>query len=247
MKFYRTKTGRMKIRVALIPLFLWIASQNICAEPLEVGVLHFPPFYIVESVNQVEGHIVDMITTILKRASIDYVVRGYPPKRLYQNVADGTTNIWIGNIEVPVYKDKIFHSDFPIVLLELRVYAIGDTELPSTLEELRGKEIITMRGYSYGGVIHFLEDPENNIILDPSNSHTSALLKLQGGRSDYLLDFKYPISQELKTTEVKDLTYRTLLKIPTYMIVSKKTPNAEEILHRMETAYHQLKEEGVIE
>ncbi|MDM8524899.1 transporter substrate-binding domain-containing protein [Desulfococcaceae bacterium HSG8] len=212
-----------------------------------MGALHFPPFYFVKSTSHVEGNLMDMITKILKRASIDYVVRGYPPKRLYKNVADGKTDIWVGNKEVPVYEGKIIHSDFPIFQVELRVYTIDDKELPSVKEELRAKNIITMRGYSYGGMIKFLEDPENKISTDPANSHKSALLKLKGGRADYLLDYKYPVSKELEKTKVKNLKYNTLFKIPLYIMVSKKTPKAEKILHRMEKAYHQLKKEGKIE
>ena len=189
----------------------------------------------------------DMITKILKRASIDYVAKDYPPKRLYKNMADGKTDIWVGVKEVPVYEGKIIHSDFPIFQIELRVYTIGDKELPSVKEELRLKNIITIRGYSYGGMIKFLEDPENKISTNPTNSHKSALLKLKAGRADYLLDYKYPVLRELETTEVNNLKYNTLVKIPLYIMVSKKTQKADEILHRMEKAYHQLKKEGEIE
>ena len=247
MKFYRTKSVILTICLTIIPLFLFISSQNICAEPLELGALDFPPFYFVKSSKHVEGLMIDIITKILKRASIDFIVRGYPPKRLYQNIADGKTNIWVGNKNVSVYEGKIIHSDFPIIQVELRVYTIGDKELPSKKEGLRGKNIITMRGYSYGGMIKFLEDPENKISSDPTSSHKTALLKLKAGRADYLLDFKYPVSKELETTEVENLKYSILFKIPIYIIVSKKTPNAEEILQKMVKAYHQLKKEGVIE
>ncbi len=33
---------------------------------------------------------------------------------------------------------------------------------------------------------------------------------------------------------------------PNYIMVSKKTPNAAEILDQMEKAYYQLKKEGII-
>lgn len=247
MKFYRTNFVVIKIYFTIIPFFFFISPQNIGADPLEVGALHFPPFYFVKSTKNVDGIMIDIVTEILKRASIDYVIRGYPPKRLYQNIADGNTDIWIGNKEVAVYKGKIVHSDFPIALVELRVYTIGNKKLPSEKEELRGKNMITISGYSYGGMIKFLENPVNNISTDPAGSHKTALLKLKAGRADYLLDYKYPISKELETIiEVNDLRYSTLFKVPNYIMVSKKTPNAAEILDRMEKAYHQLKKEGVI-
>ena len=150
---YRCKVCSNNCIFLSCPPAYFFSSFKVLAEPLEVGALHFPPFYVVKSHDYVEGKLMVTVAEILKRASINYVVKSYPPKRLYQNVANGETDIWVGNKEVPVYEGKIIHSDVPVMRAELRVYTM----------------------------------------------------------------------------------------------VSKKTPNAKEILQRMEKAYHQLKQEGIIE
>ena len=44
---------------------------------------------------------------------------------------------------------------------------------------MRGKRIITIRGYSYGGFINYIQDPANNIVSDMSNTHELAFKKLE--------------------------------------------------------------------
>jgi len=233
--------------ILFIHFFLFINSQNIYADPLEVGVIDFPPFYVVKSAGPAEGILIDLISKVLKRASIDYVVRDYPSARLYKYIVNGKTHIWMGGKDTPIYKDHILTSKFPVISIEMRIYTMGDKKLPATKEELIGKKIITMRGYGYSGLITFLENPENNITLSPSNSHESTFLKLKNGRADYLLNYKHPAEKTLKSLDLVDLKLNSLFKIPIYITVSKKTPNAEKVLRRIEETYQQLRNEGEFE
>ncbi len=77
---------------------------------------------------------IDIVTAVLDRASINYRIKGYPAKRLYRNLASGKTNIFLGPKKVPVYEGKTLHSKFIIAEGDLRVYTMGDKELPATKE-----------------------------------------------------------------------------------------------------------------
>lgn len=176
-----------------------------------------------------------------------YYHKRYPPARLYHNLASGEIHIFLGSKKVLVYEGKTLYSKLMITQIDLRVYTIGQKELPTTKEGLIGKKLITLRGYGYDGLIEFLELPENNIILNPANSHEPAFKMLEAGRVDYLLDYKKPAEKVLRNNPVQNLKFSSISKVDAYFVISKETPNAEDVLRRMEDAYMQLKDEGKIE
>ena len=217
-------------------------SGNAPAQELEVGCLDFPPFYVVKADNPPEGPYIDFLKDVLNMVGEKYRIVGYPPARLYHNLAIGKTNIWMGTKGVAAYEGKVIVSPEKITDIHLRVYAIGNKPLPKSMEDLKGKTLIAIFGYNYGGVVKYLTDPANNITLDTASTHELALRKLFGGRADYLLDYKEPVEKTLKgMSPLPDLRYSELSKIELYFNISKSTPNAEALMQKMMDAYHALR------
>ena len=227
-----------------VALFLYLPSAS-HAEPLKVGVLDFPPFYIVKSETDVSGSMADVIRKTLDKAGIAYVISGLPPKRLYKNLADGTTHIWMGTRGVPEYEGHVLYSNIETQEIEIRLYTTNDKPLLTTLADLKGKKVITIRGFGYGGMITFLNDPKNNITTDLTDGHDLAFKKLLKGRSDYLLDYKQPAEDTIKQEKMTGLKYSSLKKINIQFVVSKKAPDAQNLLKKIDAAYLALKKEGV--
>jgi polar amino acid transport system substrate-binding protein len=97
--------------LTLVVMFKTVTAND----RVEVGVLHFPPFYQVNADDDIQGYIPDEILHPgLKLAGYeDYQISAYPAKRLYENVASGRVHIWCGNKDVPVYNGNVFVDDAP--------------------------------------------------------------------------------------------------------------------------------------
>ncbi len=211
---------------------------------LKAGVLDFPPYYIVKSENDVTGSLADVIRRVLDRAGFQYVLNGYPPKRLYKNLADGTTQVWLGVSGVPEYEGKVLYSNIKVEEIEVRLYTLEGKPLLKSLENLKGKTVIIQRGYGYGGIITFLEDPRNSITADYTDGHDLAFRKLLKGRADYLLDYRQPAEALIRKERFSGVKSSPIKTIGVYFIVSKKAPDAENLLKKMDAAYLALKKEG---
>lgn len=238
----------IKTKIAGLLAALVLAPIAGHAEPLQVGLLHFPPYYVLEDQSKVMGGLfVDMVDKILKRAGIEYVMKGFPAKRLYVGVGDGTTQLWMGTLGVPDYEGKVLISPRPTTEIVLEIYSMGPkADIPKSIDELANKSVITIRGYAYAGAIKTLEDPAKNIKLNPTNSHDAAFEMLSGGRAPFVLDYKQPAIETIERRKLKNIQSVTLSTIPVYIMINKNTPNAQSIMDKCMATYTELKKEGKI-
>lgn len=214
------------------------------APALKAGVLDFPPYYIVKNENDVRGSLAEVIRKVLGRAGYTYVLNGYPPKRLYKNIADGTVHVWLGVGGVPDYEGKVLYSDIKVEEIEVRLYTLDGKPLLKSIEDLKGRTVILQRGYGYGGMVSFLEDPRNKITPDYTDGHELAFKKLLKGRADYLLDYRQPAEALIRKERIGGVKSSSMKTLGVYFIISKKTPDAENILKKIDAAYLTLKKEG---
>jgi len=209
-----------------------------------LGILDFPPYSVIAKSGVYKGIMVDLIERVLKHAGVPYTIKGFPQKRLFSNLSAGKTDIYMGVKGVPFYQGKVIFSDCTVAELDLRVYARKGTPISQTIEQLKGKKVIVIMGYGYGGLVRFLKDPANHITVDPSHSHTLAFRKLKAKRADYVLDYRRPASIAIEDVGIEDVQSHSISKLGIYFIVSKKTPGAAELMERMEKAYKALKTDG---
>ncbi|WP_156906765.1 substrate-binding periplasmic protein [Desulforegula conservatrix] len=230
----------------LIFFFVACMEQSAISEPLEIGMLDFPPYYILGKNEEVKGGLlVDMLVKIFDRAGIEYTLAGYPPKRLYSNVGKGITHIWLGTLGVSEYEGKTIVSPKKMAEINLHVFSMNKSiPLPKSLNELKGKSVITIFGYNYGGVIKFLEDPANNIVLEPAKTHESAFMMLKMERAGFVLDYIEPAGEALSKLKLSDLSHAPITELPLYIHIAKTLPDAQQIMDRLMNAYEELKKEG---
>ena len=210
-----------------------------------VGIHHIPPFSVIEKSGAYKGILVEVLENTLKKAGISYTVTPVPQKRMYNDLATGDMDISMGVKGVPAYEGKILFSEFVVTNFDLRVYARKGTALIRNKEEFKGKKVIVILGYGYGGFIRFLKDPANHIAIDPTTTHVLAFRKLMAERADYVLDYHRPASVAIAEEGVaEEVVSHSLSKVNVYFIISKKTPNARKLMKQMEEAYQSLKAEG---
>lgn len=230
---------------AYLIFFFFMDSPGFCG-PIEIGMLDLPPYYILGKNDAVEGGIlVDMLDRIFDRAGIEHTFAGYPARRLYSNVAKGITQVWLGTLGVPEYEGKTIISPKILAEIKLQVYAINpSTPLPKSLEELKGKSVITILGYHYGGGRKFLENPENNIASETANSHEAAFMMLKLGRATYVLDYSKPADDAISQLKLEGVIHAPITTLSMYIHISKTVPDAQVLMDRLMNAYDELKKEG---
>lgn len=237
------KLNRNFFRSALLAVALGTGAMHAqCAEPLEVGLLNFPPYYVLENESKVVGgYWYDFLKTMLDRTGLEYTFKGYPPKRLYNNVGEGVTKIWMGTTGVAEYEGKVLVSPKAISEINMELYTMGaEDSLPKSVEELKGKSLITIRGYNYSGLIKELSDPKNNIKLETANTHEAAFQMLQAGRASFLLDYIEPASETLAKLSFPAVNKTSLKRVPIYIMVSKTLPDAQTIMDKIMKTYEAL-------
>jgi polar amino acid transport system substrate-binding protein len=213
---------------------------NINNLEMKIGIISFPPFYVVNSDQTLSGIYLDILKKTLHHAKIKYRFDVYPPKRLYNNLKSGDTELLLGIKGASIYDDHVLYSTTAISQIQLRVYATGDTSLPKTKEDINDHKVITMRGYSYGRLADYFSNPKNNIDVTLTSDHRSSFLMLKENRADYVINYKHPSETALKTVKIKDLKYTNFHDIKVYFVVSKAMPNAKNIVSKLEQAYLEL-------
>lgn len=202
---------------------------------LEYGYSEFPPFFFTKDDGRPSGDLISLADGAFATASMPWVAKSYSFTRLMENLISGKSDVSM-LIKHPHLIDKVHYGTQPISTLELRAYWVGDKPPIKTREDLRAKSIITLRNYGYSGWIDYIKSPDNNIVNHATDSHDTAFKMLQFGRADYVLDYKAPSERALEKVVTKDLHYSVISSFDVYLLVSKKTPNAYEILKALETA-----------
>jgi polar amino acid transport system substrate-binding protein len=222
-------------------IFITISSSY--SEPLKVGASFAPPYYTVEGEN-VTGVFGDLITKVFKEAGLEFVWKPYPTKRVYQNLIEGKIDIYLGPIKASLkgFNESVIHSDFSPVNIELRSYYFGEKPEITKKEELSGKNLLIIRGYTYGGLVNFILDPKNKVKSKEINSFEQAIEMLKANRADYHLDYKKTGEIYLKNNSEPDLRHSTIFNVNLYFMVSKHTPDHEKLLSILENAFRKLKE-----
>lgn len=228
-------------------LFILTFSTTCSAQMIRAGSTNFPPFYVINTDYSSSGVYLDIMESTLQHAKFDYRLDAYPAKRLYRNLAQGKTDLFLGIKGSPEYDEAVLYSKTTISKIQLRVYALQYSPLPRTKEELNGYSIITMRGYGYGGLVSYFEDPRNNIKVTTATEHHASFLMLKNKRADYVINYKYPSETALADLDIPAIQYSNLDSSDVHFIISKATPNAEKILHRLEQAYLDLVQKGELE
>lgn len=234
----------IKTMVLALVVFLSLVGSLMAKESIVIGVLDFPPFYHVENGKEPTGVLIDYLNDVTQKAGLNSRIDGYPSKRLFKYLRDGRVNLYAGIKGVSDYDEDVLYSKKKITDIDLRIYTRDDTPMIYRKSDLRGKRIMVISGYNYGGLLEYLEEPSNRIILERSTDHEMIFRKLIAYRADYVLDYYEPSQYVLKKLNAKGIQSYSLMMVEAYLILSKKTPHAVDIMARLEKAIDELTPEN---
>ncbi len=222
--------------------FMWCSPAS--AQKLTLGILDFPPFYIVEK-EKIGGEFLQVMEKIATRAGFEYQVQGYPSRRLFKLLSEGEVNFYVGIKGIETYDKDVLYSDMPVSEIRMTVFSTKTLDDINNIHSLKNKSVIVIAGFTYGGFRKdFLEKPENNVTLLEAIDHEAGLRMLNAHRADLMLHYWSPINAYLESYRVPGLEMKAIQILDCYIIVPKKTPQAEAVMEALTKAYLTLYNEG---
>ncbi|NOX35640.1 MAG: transporter substrate-binding domain-containing protein [Deltaproteobacteria bacterium] len=163
----------------ILVLVLTLFYTDLYARKIELIYVNFPPYE--DHVNgKPAGILVRIVEQAFKRADIAYRLTFFPFKRGYNLVKDGKYD---GLFNFYKIEKRLAYFDYstPIIKNPLVFFVRKDSTLRyQSLDDLKGKKIGVMIGYTYGSKF----DDDENIIKDAAAEHVHHLRKLVLGRLD---------------------------------------------------------------
>jgi polar amino acid transport system substrate-binding protein len=212
---------------------------------IEYGYPEQRPRAFTNEKGEFDGHYQKLLTVLFNKAGMSWHSASMPAARLMATLSTGPTNFSI-LVKNSLLDSCCIYSEKPVWHDELRVYYVGQKPPIRKKEDLVGKHIIVLNGFSYGGWINYIKDPANNITIETAKSHASAFAMLEAGRADYLLNYDEPARADgLVANPVKNLNSDVLDIVHMYFVISKSYPNAEGVLKRLESTYQTMRTEDV--
>lgn len=149
------------------------------AQSITLGYVDFPP-YEYEDSGTPSGVLVDIVDMIFQKADIPVELQYLPFKRAYQSTKDGVID-GIFNFYKTEERQEHFDYSEPIIKNPLVIFVRKDSNIEfNKLEDLKGLNVGTMHGYSYGTDF----DENTSFFKDKAISHISNFKKLTLGRID---------------------------------------------------------------
>lgn len=231
-----------------------LASQ---AQATESGIKQFPEIEYASPDQSVwttktkengepDNPLSSVAAAMFGQAGIPWHGRSYPASRLFTYLQNGTTQFSM-LVKVPALQDCCLFSKKAIATAEIRAYRRAGTPPIRTKEDLVGKRIITIRGYSYGGLINFLADERNRVTNNVTQAHSSAFRMLESGRADYVIDYGGPASEVLSAEPVDGVNFDVLSRQDIHLVLSKNYPDSQNVMGRLEAIVATLDVEGMLE
>lgn len=205
--------------------------------------IEFPPLAYTTDSGELEGSFIDLTEKIADRAGYDIAWQGLPIERVYLYLEYGEIDMWPGSANIPELASFTRDTDFHTGRIQLNAYSREGADPVSDMRDLKGKNLILIRGYTYFRLLDDLkEDPDTRITIAPN--HLSAIRMLAFKRGDYLVNFQSPMDKSLETSPLPGLRSDKLLSWPTTLIFSRTAPGTDRMAEDMNRAWRSMKEEG---
>ncbi|HYH37848.1 MAG TPA: amino acid ABC transporter [Azospirillum sp.] len=236
-------------RVALLFAALLLAAPlRAAAQPPEIEYAYPDQSVWTTRVNErgePDNPLLRVASALFGRAGIPWRGKDYPATRMFNHLRDGTAQFSM-LVKAPVLQECCLLSATPVTRSEVRVYRTAGKPPVRALEDLAGRRVITIRGYSYGGMLGFLNDPANRITNHAALKHDDAFAMLEAGRGDYLLDYAGPAAEVLATRPIEGVESDLLSRQDVFLVLSKSYPDAPAVLARLETILATLDVEALM-
>lgn len=186
-----------------------------------------------------ENPLLRLAAVLFAKAGVPWHAKGYPAARMFEHLRNGSAEFSM-LVKAPVLQECCLVSRKPVARTEIRIYRSAEKAAVKSRDDLVGKRVITILGYSYGGLLTFIDDKKNGIVNNVAETHESALAMLERGRADYLIDYTGPVTEVLALHPVKNLAFDVLDRLEVHLVLSRKRVDAPQLMARLEAIAESL-------
>lgn len=199
----------------------------------------------LNKLNQPVSPMLSLARVLMERAGLSMESEAYPARRLFEKLRNGTVDFSI-LVKASSLREHCLFSQRPVYSTTLRVYYLGDKLPIRSQEDFIGKEVITIRGYSYANLLQFISEPANGITNMVAPTHRSAFKMLSRGRAAYLLDYESAARETLFEYKISTLNSNAIKDLDIYLVLSKKYSEAAELMVKLEKIAGSIDAEKII-
>lgn len=214
---------------------------------LRLGGPIFPPYFEVVDGKTV-GVMLDRVTAILAEAGYNTSVGLRPPPRLLQDLLAGEFDLCV-IVRNPAMdaSPRWISSSTSVGALNLNLYSHRDALTLKSREDLRGRAIVVMRGYSYGDLRAWLERPDNAVTLTEVNHFGAALRLVATGRvpNALLYDVNFAAAVAEIGPQTDNVVVNPFLQVPVFFYLNKEAvADPESTMRALIDSYLRLISQG---
>ena len=219
----------------------WVAAAP---ATVRIGIGEYPPFK-VES-EKGGGALTELVVEAFKAKGIAATVEWVPNNRAIAGVMSGHFDGSFGWAHSAERDEALLFSSKPIYTYRMVfVQRAGENRDWSTLADLTKTRIGITRGNFYSQPFADLQ-AQGVLTVDEASDDVNSLKKLVRKRVD-LFPLEESVARYLITTKLDDneasllaVQDRAFWTVPIYFVVSKKIPNAQELMDAFDAGYREL-------
>ncbi|MBB6522476.1 hypothetical protein [Pseudoteredinibacter isoporae] len=185
------------------------------SDSLEVIYVDMPPFTFLNEQDKADGILIRKTAAALKKINQPHHFRRVTLQELAQ--LSGRADLGLVHLigAFPVPKQSVSFGSRPLSYMRLHAY-FTDAKPIRARSDLRNKEVILVKGYSYGYLRDYLNIPENRVRILFAESHEQALQRLNAKPGRYLLNYERPFASAVGQSKLESLQQYSLSEIPIY-------------------------------
>lgn len=249
---------RNKILSAFMPLLAvssLLSTSDLLAEHITIGAPDFPPYYQKSSRGTLSGELTRLFSDIATQAGYSWSGTIVPAQRVMHELLNGRFNSSI-LVENPMldHAPNLLKSPYPVSEITLNVYYptlknSSDKGAVFDRGQLKNSKVAVMRGYGYGGLRKWLNQPEQGITVIEIDHFSSAVRLLENQRVHYALLYDVNFIAALKQLKrpARDISSTLLSELPLYLYLYLNTqdfPTPVETMDRLMQSHRQLSQQG---
>ncbi|QSP96447.1 transporter substrate-binding domain-containing protein [Marinobacter salinisoli] len=233
------------LAVAVCPAVVAAGEAPGSADVLRIGYSEFPPFEYRADNGEPAGAFIDITRALVAEAGYEAEFVYLPTSRIYLYLKKGKLDVWPGLTNIPSLQGQILESWASPFSDMLSAWQLKTSAPLTHFNELKGKTVIVIAGYTYSGLIEWLKSSDGIRVTEAPN-HRAAIEMLKLNRGDYLLDYSAPV-RDILSDEERDLFSEVpVRRRSAAWLFSLANPRAATVREVFDDAYMRLLDKGLV-
>ena len=235
----------MKKFIAAWVITVLFLPVSVTAEELIITILEdFPPYQYMEN-NQPTGIDVEIAREVCKNLDIKLKFEAVPWKRALKYAEDGNVSGLVAALRTEEREKFLYYTSEPVHIQKNVVISGKESNIKiAALDDLKGKEVGVLAGFSYGAEIDSLQGLKKTVC----NDQQEMIRMLDRGRINVALGSDGPFWFNCKRFGFKDhfeVVY-VINELPAYTVFSKKGngEKGEMLAEKFSKEIRRLRESG---